>query len=62
MNGESDDSRLLNRLKDRKIELISKKIRRKIKGIEKKELIDTKWESNINTAAKELVSSENFAS
>ena len=31
MNGESDDSRLLNRLKDRKIELISKKNSKKNK-------------------------------
>ena len=47
-------------LKDREIDLISRKVWRKRK--ENKKLIDTQCESNINTAAEELVSSENIAS
>ena len=47
-------------LKDREIDLISRKVWRKRK--ENKKLIDTQCESNINTVAEELVSSENIAS
>ena len=34
----------------------------KVKGVPKKKLIDTQFESNINTVAEELVSSENAKS
>ena len=42
--------------KDREMELISRKVQRKRKGIQKKKLSDTQCESNINTVGKELVS------
>ena len=42
--------------------MISGKVSRKRKGIQKKKLSDTQRESNINTVAEELVSSEDIAS
>ena len=44
------------------IELISRKVSRKDKGIQRKKLSDTLCESNINTVAEGLVSSENIPS
>ena len=44
------------------IELISRKVSRKDKGIQRKKLSDTLCESNINTVAEGLVSSENITS
>ena len=50
-------------LKDRENDLIKRKVWRKIKrkGLQNKKLIDTQCESNINTVAEEIVSSENIA-
>ena len=45
----------------KKIELISREVSRKRKGIQKKKLSDTQCESNINTVADELATSENIA-
>ena len=61
MEGDTEDSTVQGS-KDREIKLISRKASRKIKGIQKKKLSDTKCESNINTVTEELVSSENIAS
>ena len=44
----------------KKIELISREVSRKRKGIQKKKLSDTQCESNINTVADELATSENI--
>ena len=48
MEGDTDDSTVQDS-KDREI----------LKGIQRKTLIDTECENNINTGAEELVSSEN---
>ena len=61
MEGDTEDS-TVQCSKDTEIELISKKFWWKIKkGVQIKKLIDTQCESNINTVAEELVSSENIA-
>ena len=60
MEGDTEDSTVQGP-KDREIELISKKVSRKGKGIPKKKLSDTQWGSNISTVAEELASSENIA-
>ena len=56
MEGDTEDS-TVQCSKDREIELISRKVSRKRKGIQKMILSDTQCESNINTAPEELVSS-----
>ena len=61
MEGDKEDSTVQGS-KDRDIELISRKVSRKGKGIQKKKLSDTQRESNINTVAEELVSSQNIPS
>ena len=61
MEGEKEDSTVQGS-KDREIELISRQVSRKGKGIQKKKLSDTLCESNINTVAEGLVSSENITS
>ena len=61
MEGDKEDSTVQGS-KDREIELISKKVSRKGKVIQKKKLSDTQRESNINTVAEELVSSQNIPS
>ena len=59
MEGDIEDSRL----KRQRNQLDKYKILKKNeKGVQKKKLIDTQGESNINTIAEELVSSENIAS
>ena len=61
MEVEKEDSTVQGS-KDREIELISRQVSRKGKGIQKKKLSDTLCESNINTVAEGLVSSENITS
>ena len=61
MEGEKEDSTVQGS-KDREMELISRQVSRKGKGIQKKKLSDTLCESNINTVAEGLVSSENITS
>ena len=61
MEGDTEDSPVQG-LKDKEIQLISRKLSRKGKGIQKKKLRDTQFESNINTVAEELASSESIAS
>ena len=56
MESDTEDS-TVQCSKDREIELISRKVSRKRKGIQKMILSDTQCESNINTAPEELVSS-----
>ena len=61
MESDAEDSSLRGS-KDRKIEMISRKVSRRRKGIQKKKLSDTQFDGNVTTVAKELVSSENRAS
>ena len=59
MEGDAEDSTVQGS-KDREIDLISRKVSRKRKDIEKKKLSDTQCENNI--VAEDFVSSENIAS
>ena len=63
IEGDTEDcSRLtVQGLKDREIDLTSRKVSRRRKDIQKKKLSHTQCESNINTVFEELVSSENIA-
>ena len=61
IEGDTEDLTVQG-LKDREIDLISRKVSRRRKGIQKKKLSHTQCESNINTIFEELVSSENMAS
>ena len=61
MEGDTEDSPVQDS-KDKEIQLISRKVSRKGKDIQKKKLRDTQFESNINTVAEELASSESIAS
>ena len=61
MEDEKEDSTVQGS-KDREMELISRQVSRKGKGIQKKKLSDTQCESNINTVAEGLVSSKNITS
>ena len=60
MQGDAEDSTVQGS-KNRETELISRKVSRKSKVIQKKKLSDTQRESNINTVTEELASSENIA-
>ena len=60
MQGDAEDSTVQGS-KNRETELISRKVSRKSKVIQKKKLSDTQCESNINTVTEELASSENIA-
>ena len=59
MEGDAEDSTVQGS-KDREIDLISRKVSRKRKDIEKKKLSDIQCENNI--VAEDFVSSENIAS
>ena len=61
MEGDAEDSTVQGS-KDREIDLISRKVSRKRKDIEKKKLSDTQCENDINIVAEDFVSSENIAS
>ena len=62
MKGDTEDTTVQG-LKDREIELTSRKVSRKrTKRYSKKKLSDTQCESNVKTVTEELVSSENIAS
>ena len=61
MEGDTEDSPVQDS-KDKEIQLTSRKVSRKGKDIQKKKLRDTQFESNINTVAEELASSESIAS
>ena len=54
MEGGSEDLTVQGS-KDREIPLISRKVCRKIKGVQMKRLIDAQCESYINTVTEELV-------
>ena len=53
MEGDEEDFTVQSS-KDRGIELISREDSRKRKGVQKKKLVDTQYESNIITVAEEL--------
>ena len=57
MEGDTEDATVQGS-KDKDIELITRKVTRKRKGIYKKKLSDALCESNIKTIAEELVLSE----
>ena len=60
MVGDAEDSTVQGS-KDREIELISRKVSKKRKGIQKRKLSARQCESSINTVAGQLASSENIS-